>query len=208
MSRAATVGVVVAALTAACAPSPMSPSAPPEVSPVSPSAPLEVVDAVDDVVGPTSDPAVWVQIDDSPWIDIRSLTISRTSTDLKASLELTESPDPAASMTYSLEIDTSLDGTADYSLWAEYFGDGTARPGLVPWGDEEALFDEAFPGTLTVDETSLTWIVPLEYLHGESLRVAAVAQRSGEGPDAGLYAEDWVPDQTTPGQIDSWIALP
>ena len=111
-------------------------------------------------------------------------------------------------MTYSIEIDTSLDGMADYSVWAEYWGDGTARPGLVPWGDEESLFDEAFPGTLTVDGTILTWIVPLEYLHGESLRLAAVAQRSEEGPDAGLYAQDWVPDQATPGQVGSWIAVP
>jgi hypothetical protein len=196
----------------ACGPSPMSPSALPELSPVSSSPPLEVVDAVDDVVGPTSDPAVWVPIDDSPWIDIRSLTVSRTSTYLEASLELTESPDPAASMTYSLEIDTSLDGMADYSVWAEYFGDGTARPGLVPWGDEEALFDEAFPGTFTVEEKIITWIVPLEYLHGDSLRVAATAQRAGDGPDAGLYAEDWVLDrqglnETTPEMIITWISV-
>ena len=190
----------------------MSPSASLVGPSVSPSAPLEVVDAVDDVVGPTSDPAVWVPIDDSPWIDIRSLTISRTSTDLEASLELTESPDPAATMTYSIEIDTSLDGIADYSVWAEYWGDGTARPGLVPWGDEESLFDEAFPGTLTIDDKFLTWIVPLDFLHGESLRVAAAAQRAGDGPDAGLYAEDWVPNrqlnETTPEMIVTWISVP
>jgi len=212
MSRATAVGIVVAALTAACAPSPMSPSAPLEGPSVSPSAPLEVVDAVDDVVGPTPDPTVWAPIDDSPWIDIQSLTIFRTSTDLVASLELVESPDAAASMTYSIEIDTSLDGIADYSVWAEYWGDGTARPGLVPWGEEESLFDEAFPGTLTVDDKILTWIVPLEFLHGESLRVAAAAQRAGDGLDAGLYAEDWVPDrqlnETTPEAVITWIVVP
>lgn len=193
----------MAALTASCS-----------ASPAPLSAPLEVVDAVFDVVGSPSDPVPLAPIDDKPWIDIRSMTIMRTEVDLEVSLELVGAPDPTGFMTYSIEFDTSGDGMSDYSLWAEYFGDGTARPGLVPWAEGEALFDEAFPGSLTVDDRVLTWIVPLASIPGESLRVAAVAQSSGDAEmaEAVLVAQDHVPDaqlnEATREEVWSWITVP
>lgn len=201
MSKAATVGIVIAAFTAACSSSLTPPG----------ELPLVVADAVDDVVGSPSDPVPLAPITDSGWIDIHSLTVLRTATHLRASLELAEAPDPMAFMTYSIEIDTSGDGVSDYSLWAEYFGDGNARPGLVPWSEEESLFDEAFPGSLTVDEEVLAWILPLEFIHGESLRVVGTAQRGHETTGL-LVAQDWVPDtqlnQATGNVVYSWIVVP
>jgi hypothetical protein len=210
MGRARAIGLLAIALVAACSPSPTVPS--PTAPSASPAAePVVAADAVNDVVGSESDPVPLAPVDDSRWIDIRTLTVSRTTTDLHASISLLAAPDATAFMTYSIEIDTSGDGVADYSVWAEYFGDGNARPGLVPWGAEEALFDEAFPGSLTVDDKVLTWTVLLEFMQGESLRVGATAQQSGE-PKAILVAQDWVPDtllnEATRQEVYSWIAVP
>jgi hypothetical protein len=184
-SRAAAAGTV-AALMAACS---LVPTVPASVT---------VSDPVGDVAG------------DIAWMDIRRLTLLQTDQEMKISLDLARAPDPTRFMTYGIDFDTDGDGEADYSLWAEYFGTGTAAPGYVVWGEGESLFDEAFPGKMIVEGTTITWTISQARIPGESRRVAACADLSGEPEtaEAVLVARDCVPDGERTPEDSAWVVVP
>jgi hypothetical protein len=183
-SRAAAAGTV-AALMAACSLAPTLPAS------------VIVSDPVGDVAG------------NSAWIDIRRLTLSQTDQEMKISLDLVRAPDRTRFMTYGIDFDTDDDGEANYSLWAEYVGTGIAKPGYVVWGEGESLFDEAFPGKLFVGGTTITWTISQARIPGESRRVAACADLSGEPEteEAVLVARDCVPDGERTAEGSAWIVV-
>ena len=177
----------VAALMAACSLVPARP------------APVTASDPVGDVAGAAA-----------AWIDIRRLTVSQTDQQMRVSLDLAEAPNPTRFMTYGVDFDTNHDGEPDYSLWAEYFGTGIANPGYVVHGAGESLFDEAFPGDLLVEGTTLTWTISQARIPGASRRVAACVDLSGEPEtaEAVLVAQDCVPDGERTPEGSRWIAIP